>query len=77
MNYKESFVSYDGGVLWSCESGSSDAPSVILCSGGPGCCDYLEPVAKIVIIKEATHYVWLDNSDGLSDILNKFLCECG
>ena len=48
MCQKESYVSYEGGVLWSCESGSSDAPPVILCSGGPGCCYYLEPVAKMI-----------------------------
>ncbi|MCL2126234.1 MAG: alpha/beta hydrolase [Oscillospiraceae bacterium] len=48
INYNESFVKYDDGVLWTCESGSSEAAPVLLCSGGPGCCDYLEPIADML-----------------------------
>ena len=45
---QEAYVKYDDGSLWACESGPDDAPAVLLCSGGPGCCDYLEPVAKMI-----------------------------
>lgn len=36
----------DGGKLWMAISGSG--PPVLLISGGPGCCDYLEPVASLI-----------------------------
>ena len=48
MKQIESYVKYDGGTLWSCESGSSSTVPVLLCSGGPGCCDYLQPVADML-----------------------------
>jgi len=44
----ESMISYEGGALWSCASGRSDAFPILLCSGGPGCCDYLKPVADLL-----------------------------
>ena len=40
------FVNLDGARLWTCAAGQG-AP-LILCNGGPGCCDYLEPVAHLV-----------------------------
>ena len=73
MYQKESYVSYDGGVLWSCESGSSNALPVFLCSGGPGCCDYLESVAKIEVIKGASRYIWLDKAEELGVAFSDFL----
>ena len=48
MKQTEAYIEYDGGILWSCESGRSDARPVMLCSGGPGCCDYLKPVADML-----------------------------
>ena len=38
------FVQSDGARLWSTASGSG--PPVICFNGGPGCDDYLEPVAR-------------------------------
>ena len=48
MDIKESHIPYNGGTLWSCESGPKDALPILLCGGGPGCCDYLEPVANMI-----------------------------
>lgn len=42
----ESFVNVPGGQLWTSRAGSG--PAVLLVSGGPGCCDYLEPVANML-----------------------------
>ena len=60
-------MKYDGGSLWTCESGPDDVPAVLLCSGGPGCCDYLEPVAKMI------DNIWPDNAEKLCDELREFL----
>ena len=73
MYQKESYVSYDGGVLWSCESGSSNALPVFLCSGGPGCCDYLESVAKMIdndhrVIRFEQRGCGRSTADGLYDL---------
>lgn len=32
--------------LWTCVEG--DGPPIVLCNGGPGCCDYLGPVAQLL-----------------------------
>ena len=32
--------------LWTCQSGDQ-GPWLILCNGGPGCCDYLEELAHL------------------------------
>ena len=42
----EQFVTSRGGQLWTIAEG--DGPSLLLCNGGPGCCDYLEPVAHVL-----------------------------
>src|SRR3954462_12417405 len=42
----EQFVSSDGVQLWTVAQGSG-VPSA-LCNGGPGCCDYLAPVAAML-----------------------------
>ena len=42
----ERFVNSDGVRIWTTESGTGYP--VLLCSGGPGCCDYLEPVAAML-----------------------------
>jgi proline iminopeptidase len=42
----ESFVSSGGVQLWTCSEG--DGPAVVCVSGGPGCCDYLGPVAALL-----------------------------
>ena len=43
---EESFIDSDGYQLWTAVQGS-DVP-VVLCSGGPGCCDYLTPIAEML-----------------------------
>jgi proline iminopeptidase len=35
-----------GAELWLCEQGAG--PPLLLCNGGPGCCDYLAPVAALI-----------------------------
>lgn len=42
----EKFVISDGARLWTAQSGHGFP--VLLCNGGPGCCDYLEPVARML-----------------------------
>jgi proline iminopeptidase len=43
---KESFVAGNGARIWTIQTGQGFP--VILCNGGAGCCDYLEPVAKML-----------------------------
>lgn len=43
---EEVLVSVGDARLWTARSGSG--PPLLLCSGGPGCCDYLAPVAEMV-----------------------------
>jgi proline iminopeptidase len=42
----ERFVNGNGARLWTVAQG--DGPPLLLCNGGAGCCDYLEPVAAMV-----------------------------
>lgn len=42
----EQFVASRGGQLWTASEG--DGVPLLLCNGGPGCCDYLEPVADLL-----------------------------
>lgn len=42
----EAFVPVDGGQLWTDAEG--EGVPVMFISGGPGCCDYLEPVAGML-----------------------------
>ena len=48
LHQTETYIPYGGGALWSCESGPKDAAPLLLLSGGPGCCDYLGPVAQLL-----------------------------
>lgn len=48
MIQTESYVPFDGGNLWTCANDAESALPVLLCNGGPGCCDYLEPVAEML-----------------------------
>jgi len=45
-NVNENFVVSTGVRLWTTHTGKGFP--VMLCNGGPGCCDYLEPVAKML-----------------------------
>ena len=42
----ESFVASHGVSIWTIQTGRGFP--VMLCNGGAGCCDYLEPVAKML-----------------------------
>jgi len=42
----ETFISSDGARLWTVAQGTG-AP-IVFCNGGPGCCDYLAPVAAML-----------------------------
>jgi proline iminopeptidase len=43
---REQIVNINGASLWVIEQGKGSP--LILCNGGPGCCDYLAPVAAMV-----------------------------
>jgi proline iminopeptidase len=42
----EQYVSSEGARLWTISAGSG--VPIVLCNGGPGCCDYLAPVAMML-----------------------------
>jgi len=42
----EAFVKGHWGNLWTVSSGTG--LPILLCNGGPGCCDYLAPVAQML-----------------------------
>lgn len=42
----EGWITVNGVELWAAESGAGHP--VLLCPGGPGCCDYLGPVAAMI-----------------------------
>ena len=43
----ETFVNSNGVSIWTTRNGTAGL-RVLLCNGGPGCCDYLEPVANLI-----------------------------
>ena len=45
VNQMENYINYDVGSLWTCENGLINALPVLLCNGGPGCCDY-DPIIE-------------------------------
>lgn len=44
----ENLIDVDGGKLWTCINGDINGQTILLCNGGPGCCDYLSPVSKML-----------------------------
>ena len=42
----EQYVNSEGARLWTLAQGSG--VPIVLCNGGPGCCDYLAPVAAML-----------------------------
>ncbi|GDY11421.1 hypothetical protein LBMAG53_02980 [Planctomycetota bacterium] len=46
MTATERFITAGKGRIWACSTGRG-VPA-ILCNGGPGCCDYLAPVAAMI-----------------------------
>ena len=58
---RETFANRDGMRLWTTSDG--EGSPVVLCSGGPGCCDYLAPVASML--------------DMMSQVIRFEPCGCG
>ena len=44
----EQYVTNKGVKIWTDITGTENDRYVILCSGGPGCCDYLHPVSQMI-----------------------------
>ncbi len=44
----ENFIDVGGGKIWTCINGNDSNPAILLCNGGPGCCDYLAPVSQML-----------------------------
>lgn len=44
----EHLVNLNDGTLWTCDNGKASGQAILLCNGGPGCCDYLAPVSKML-----------------------------
>jgi len=65
----ERFADIDGARIWLAETGEGDP--LILCNGGPGCCDYLEPVASM-IDDRALVYRWEQRGCGRSSDDGRF-----
>ena len=69
----EIYVPFDNGVLWTCTSGPKDGEPVLLCNGGPGCCDYLVPVAEMLADKRVIRFeqrgCGRSTADGKYDLL--------
>ena len=69
----KNYIKYNGGSLWTCESGQFNARPVLLCNGGPGCCDYLKPVADLIddkcrVIRFELRGCGCSTEDGLYDL---------
>lgn len=60
----EAFVESRGGKLWTVARGQG--MPILLCNGGPGCCDYLEPVAQM-LEDRARVIRWEQSGCGRSD----------
>lgn len=77
----ENFVTSDGLKIWTISTGAG-RPAVMLCSGGPGCCDYLAPLAamlddahRVVRFEQrgcgrSQHTISYDIEDCLTDLEN-------
>ncbi|MBA2247346.1 MAG: alpha/beta hydrolase [Chloroflexia bacterium] len=65
----ERSVDVNGATLWVAETGQGDP--VILCNGGPGCCDYLEPVASMLDDRSLV-YRWEQRGCGRSSAEGPF-----
>jgi proline iminopeptidase len=68
----EQFVDSEGAQLWTIASGSG--VPIVLCNGGPGCCDYLAPVAAM--LDDIAQVIRLEASGcGRSDPLPAYTVE--
>ncbi|MCB1219904.1 MAG: alpha/beta hydrolase [Planctomycetales bacterium] len=43
------FIGSGGARIWTCASGAADGIPVLMFNGGPGCSDYLSPVAELIV----------------------------
>lgn len=69
----EVFVDSDGVRLWTASHGSGLLP-VILCNGGPGCSDYLAPVAQL--LEDRVHIIRFEQRGcGRSDCVPPYNIE--
>jgi len=70
----EELVAVPNGMLWTDRRG--DGPPVVLLPGGPGCCDYLQPVAE-VLEDQFTTLRYEPRGCGRSTLEGRFdLAEC-
>jgi len=44
----ERYIASGGASIWTHARGTAHRGSILLCSGGPGCCDYLLPVSEML-----------------------------
>lgn len=68
----ERFVDINGARIWLAETGDGDP--IMLCNGGPGCCDYLEPVASMIDDRSRV-YRWEQRGCGRSSAGGPFDLE--
>jgi len=55
----ETYILSDGYKLWTkllIKHGTSSGIPIVLCNGGPGCCDYLQPVADLIDDAKLIHF---------------------
>lgn len=68
----EKFVKVNGRLIWTTHSGSG--VPLILANGGPGSCDYLAPIAKMV--NDITHVIRFEQSGcGRSDPASSYTVQ--
>ncbi|MCL2298542.1 MAG: alpha/beta hydrolase, partial [Firmicutes bacterium] len=44
----ERYIQCDGASIWTDARGTAHKGTILLASGGPGCCDYLRPVSEML-----------------------------
>jgi len=44
----ERYISSNGALIWTQARGEAIKGTVLMCSGGPGCCDYMSPVSEML-----------------------------
>lgn len=65
----ENYINSGSYKLWTKKHGSIGMP-IVLCNGGPGCCDYLEPVAELLDNTQTIHFE--HRGCGRSDVSDKY-----
>ena len=72
----EHYITNDGAKIWTEISDTSSTKYVILCNGGPGCCDYLLPISQMIeddftVIRFEQRGCGRSDKDGKYDIKNR------